>query len=514
MSPDQLDVGRFEGETTGGLRRLIVGSRWASHYHEPVSGHRLQRRAYEEIQFMNVTTDKDIEKGIEVREPAIAILDAELAVSSPERVLSWLQTRAKSTHNSTPEFDAQIEATLLARQDPLINLGLAQYGIEDRTLKALFESADPVHSPAVRLGVLSNEAIQKHQAYHTGNLIEALIGYKANVGEWLATLSNEELRALFKNPTLSDDFLIDFLEQKKGWNELDERRQLFVLKTLTTNARMSIRYESVIMDGYAEYKHSAVFSAAWDVAKTAPVKVEWCWVLSELWAHTAPSSSIEAPLEVAKRWFPDPADERVSEAELKSLESGYLGAFGQVRSQLARLAVRKSASGANLDKLLTYEDLPVRLAACRYGNLTADQIQAAVVRDPKFVFDQVVRNEALWRRLSSRETLKALAWNQPDPGSHMDAPNMYKYMEAEFRQKYPKWFEDEEAVDDDTLPITRGEFKEAIAEISGKIELTYPTLGTIQSSSLTVLARSGWLWWGLAVVLGISILELAIRLFR
>jgi hypothetical protein len=480
------------------------------------AGKSLTRAALRKEPIMSITTDKDIEKGIEVREPAITILDAELAVSSSERVLSWLQIRAKSAHNSTPEFDAQVEATLLARQDPLINLGLAQYGIEDRTLKTLFDSADPVHRTAVRLAVLSNEAIQKHQAYHTGNLIEALIGYKANVGEWLATLSNEELRALFKNPRLSDDFLIDFLAQKKGWNELDERKQLFVLKTLAQNPRLSARYKSIIMNGYAEYKHGAVFSAAWDLAKSAPVKIQWCWVLSELWSHTAPSSSIEAPLEVAKRWFPDPADERVSEAEQKSIESGYLGAFGQVRSQLARIAVDKSASGAKLDNLLTHEDLPVRLAACRYGNLTADQIQAAVVRDPKFVFDQVVRNEALWRRLPTRETLKALAWEQPDPGSHMDAPNMYKYMEAEFRQKYPQWFEgeDEEAVDADTLPVTQGEFKEAVADISRKIELTYPTLGTIQSSSLTVLARSGWLWWGLAVVLGISILELLIRVFR
>jgi hypothetical protein len=75
----------------------------------------------------------------------------------------------------------------------------------------------------------------------------------------------------------------------------------------------------------------------------------------------------------------------------------------------------------------------------------------------------------------------------------MDAPNMYKYMEAEIRQKYPQWFEgeEEEAVDDDTLPVTRGEFKEAVADISGKIELTYPTLGTIQSSGSVISNRPG-----------------------
>lgn len=456
--------------------------------------------------------DKDIERWIEVREPAITILGAELDASSSERVLSWLEARAKSAPTSTPQSDAQIEAMLLSRQDPLINLGLAQYGVEDQTIKTLFDSADGANKQAVRLAVLSNQALQKHQAHHTGDLIEALMGNKASIGEWLAGLSNEELRALFKNPTLSDHFLIDFLEQKKGWNELDEPRQLFALKTLAQNPRMSSQYQSVIMDGYAEYKHEAVFSAAWNLAKSAPVNIQWCWVLDTLWSHTTPSSLVKDPLEIANRWFPNPADERVNDAELKSIESGYLGAFGQVRSHLARLAVNKARSGVGLDNLLAHEDLAIRLAACRYGNLTAVQIEGAVLRDPKFVFDQLVRNEALWCRLPTRNILEALAWKQPDPGSYMDAPNMYKHMEAEFRGKHPNWFDDEnqETIDEELLPVTRSEFKEALAEIVDKIDGAHQMLGSIQSGSLTVILRSGWMWWGIAVLLGISIWKLLV----
>jgi hypothetical protein len=458
---------------------------------------RSSRPGAKEVAAIAITTDEDVENWIKVREPAFSVLEAQLAASSPDRVFAWLEARAGRAEDSHADADPHVEQALLARQDPLINLGLAQYGIEDETVKALFNSTDAAHRPALRLAVLSNQALATHQAYHTGKLIEALIGYHANVGEWLPGLSNEELWALFTNPTLEDNFLIDFLEQKTGWHEFDERRQIFVLRALAKNPRMTAHYDSVIMDGYAEYKHGAVFSAAWELAETVPVKIQWCWALYELFRHTAPDSMMEKPLEVAKRWVPDPADARAVTAEESSLESGYLGAFALLREEIARLALKGSASGAKLDDLLAHEDLAVRLAACRNGRLTEAQIAAAVERDPKFVFGAVVTNEWLWSRASTREILKDLAWKQPDPRSYMDAPNMYRHMEAEFRQKQPAWFKDEdqqpEPVDEDSLPVTRGELKEAVAELSGKIELTYPNLGTIQSAVLTLLARSGWL---------------------
>ena len=445
------------------------------------------------------------------------MLEAQLAASSADRVFAWLQTRAERPRDSPADTDPQVEKSLLARGDPLINLGLAQYGIEDDTVKTLFHSTEPAYRTALRLAVLSNQALATHQAYHTGNLIEALIGDRRNIGEWLTELSNEELRALLTNPTLDDNFLIDYLEQKVGWHELGERRQIFVLRALAKNPRMTAHYESITMDGYAEYKHSAVFSAAWQLAETAPVKIQWCWALYELFRHTTASSMLNKPLEVATRWFPDPADIKAVAAEASAQESGYLGAFALIRYELVRLAMETPSVGADLEGLLSHEDLALRLGACRYGRLTDGQINAAKARDPKFVFGEVVRNEWLWSRAATRETLKTLAWEQPDPRSYMDAPNLYRHQEAEFRRKQPGWFKDdiqEEPVDDDTLPATRGELKEAVAELVGKIELTYPNLGKIQGAVVVLLSRSGWFLWGLAVALAILLIEAFTRYSR
>jgi len=472
-----------------------------------------QRPADREFAISTATDEEDVEKWIEVREPAISVLEAQLAASTADRVFAWLEARAGRPKDSPSDTDPQVEKSLLARNDPLINLGLAQYGIEDDTVNTLFNSTDPVYRPALRLAVLSNQALVTQQAYHTGNLTEALIGQHRNASEWLPELSNEELWALFTNPTLDDDFLIDFLEQKTGWHELDERRQLFVLRALAKNPRMTARYDNLIMDGYAEYKHGAVFSAAWRLAETAPVTIQWCLALYGLFRQTTASSMMKEPLEVAKRWFPDPADAKVTAAEASRLESGNLGAFALLREEIARLALQGSSAGAKFDALLTHEDLPVRLAACQYGHLTEAQIAAAAARDPKFVFEAVVRNEWLWSRSATREVLKTLAWAQPDPRSYMDAPNMYRHMEAEFRRKQPAWFkdEDQEPVEEDSLPATRGELKEAVADLTGKIELTYPHVGTIQNTVLALLSRSRRLLWGLAAVLALLLIEAFMR---
>jgi hypothetical protein len=389
-------------------------------------------------------TDDGVLRRINVREPAIAVLEAELLASRPERVLEWLRSRANGDYTEKPIYDASLEKSLLGRNDPLINLGLAQFGIEDEILRSLFDSPASSQRSALRLAVLSNTTIRKHQPYHSGDLIAALTGTRGEVGPWLASLSDEELRALFLNPTLGNEFLLEFLERKKGWSDLSEPRQILTLYALANNPRMSERYKSITMDGYAEYSHDAVFTAAWNLAAVVPVKLHWCWVLTALYPKTLTSVSVEDPLALAKRWFPDPADEKVAAAEEKRLQDPDPGSFGYLRMEIARLAVRKNAVGTKLADLLNHEDLAIRLGACRYGNPDAEQIAAAAARDPKMAFASLVRNPALWRTGSTREILKKLAWDQPDPRSYMDSPNMYKHMEAQFRAEHPEWFEDED----------------------------------------------------------------------
>jgi hypothetical protein len=63
----------------------------------------------------------------------------------------------------------------------------------------------------------------------------------------------------------------------------------------------------------------------------------------------------------------------------------------------------------------------------------------------------------------------------------MDAPNVYRYLEAEHRKKNPQWLADEEEsekdpVDEDSLPVTSGELKHAVAEITGQVQLPFANI--------------------------------------
>jgi hypothetical protein len=308
--------------------------------------------------------------------------------------------------------------------------------------------------------------------------------------------------------------LIDFLETKKGWSELAESRQLLVLRTLAKNPRMWSVYDSVIMDGYAEYKHGAVFSAAWGLALTAPAHPMWCWVLSELFSKMrAGVGSVDEPLKVSQRWNPDPTNPSFVKAEESSASRGGLGPFAHVRQQLGRLALK---GAKDLPALLAHEDVAIRAAAYRYGAITPAQIEAAVARDPAYVFEQVVRNEWLWRRAPTRKVLKQLAWDQPDPSSYMDAPNMYRYLEADYRKTHPQWFADEEEagnepIDPDTLPVTHGELKQAVAEITGQIQLSFSNIANVEQNTLLLVVRSRWFAWGITLTLALVLYEVVFR---
>ena len=89
-----------------------------------------------------------------IRTPEIIMLEAQLAASSADQVWQWLRARAECNSEEISNSDEAFEAALLMRGDPLINLALAQYGVEGPTLVRLFESDDDTYRPALRLEVL------------------------------------------------------------------------------------------------------------------------------------------------------------------------------------------------------------------------------------------------------------------------------------------------------------------------------------------------------------------------
>jgi len=109
---------------------------------------------------------------------------------------------------------------------------------------------------------------------------------------------------------------------------------------------------------------------------------------------------MKEPLAVAKRWFPDPADAKVTAARHQHSNPGTWAplpaARGNSASRRTRLKRRRQARCPAHPR-----GLAVRLAACRYGCLTEPQIAARRGARSKFVFGEVVRNEWLWSRAAT-----------------------------------------------------------------------------------------------------------------
>ena len=435
------------------------------------------------------------------RDPKQVVLEAELAASSPERVRSWLETTAADIATLFAN-DEGIEQTLLHRNDPLINLSLARLSANPDILRALYTGAAKTNKP-IRLALLMNEVARRIGS--TG-MPDVLVERDEAVGGLLSDLDEEELLALFSNPELENDFLINFFEQKGPWQALDERRQQIALRALYKNSRLTTRYSGP-MDGYAEYLHDKVFSAAWELAGKLPPSIEWAASLCWLYEKLKPVGGVKEPLLLAARWIPDKTDAERLESEDKQLARGDLGPFARTRRGLARLAVHQAHTKEQRQALAAHEDPAVRAAYYFEGGLSADEMKAANERDFLLSFESLVWNPRAWRTKETRQVLHDMAWDSKrDPSAHMDSPNLYNARLERYKEEHPDWFKDEEELTEDeldkgALPLTTGEFATALEQINQSLFATNDLGRSTYVGLLTLLKRTAWLGWGIAVVL-------------
>jgi hypothetical protein len=435
------------------------------------------------------------------RDPKQVVLEAELVASSSERVRGWLETTAADKATLFAN-DEGIEQALLGRNDPLINLSLARFSANPDILRALYTGAGKTSKP-IRLALLMNEVARRIGS--TG-MPDVLVERDEAVGGLLSDLDEEELLALFSNPELENDFLINFFEQKGPWQALDERRQQIALRALYKNSRLTTRYSGP-MDGYAEYLHDKVFSAAWELAGKLPTSIDWAASLCWLYEKLKPVGGVKEPLLLAARWIPDKTDAKRLESEDKQLARGDLGPFARTRRGLARLAVHQAHTKEQRQALAAHEDPAVRSAYYFEGGLSADEMKAANERDFLLSFESLVWNPRAWCTKETRQVLHDMAWDSKrDPSAHMDSPNLYNARLERCKEEHPDWFKDEEEVAEDeqdsgALPLTSGEFATALEQINQSL-FTANDLGrSTYVGLLTLLKRTAWLGWGIALVL-------------
>lgn len=417
------------------------------------------------------------------------IVEAELLALPPETVRVRLIEYASQAKGYDPKYplDEEAEEALRLRLDPLIDLSLAQYGRYLNSIKPIFHCNPP--GSAVRLATLANRNFNNGFLSHfPSGLFE---DFEDQI-QWFVNAEKVELEALFSNPTLDDRFLRSVLEQEEEFAKVPEDRFRYIVSILAYNSRMSTERQLDYMDGQDEYNYDSVFDAAWTLADKVEPTSQWAHALSWLYANTLRKAPYKMkPLEIAKRWRPDPTNAEIMAKEVTEASPGFLSQYEMVRAGLARLA------GENNDRLLqdllTHEDRAFRAAAYIDYPLTQEMIDAAYEKDGEMAFQYSIGNEHLWRATDGRKMLRSLALivNEADGSGHLDASNQFRSTEAHMEKLHPDWFKDEpskpqnveDAVNPDDVPATRADLAQAFVLLKNEMD------------NNKVVKRLDWVFW-------------------
>src|SRR6266540_4320655 len=152
--------------------------------------------------------------------------EARLSVASPEEVVRELKRVAQKSRGELFGREA-IEALLVERNDRVINLGLASYGISTEVFSALYklglekpaDAADERYRRGLRIGCLANREVA-HWAF---DFPRRLIGPE-EIQRIVAAGDGAEAEALICNPSVSDRLLEELYERTGAFATLAEER--------------------------------------------------------------------------------------------------------------------------------------------------------------------------------------------------------------------------------------------------------------------------------------------------
>lgn len=296
--------------------------------------------------------------------------------SEPAYIFEWLsKNQVENPYWSDRE---ELELSLLDRNDPVINLGLALYGFENAVREQLYKEGDET----IRLAVLSSPIIKSD--FFNKKWITDLIP------ELLAEWNVENLWALFSNKHLHDDILVQLFERAAPFDSLDEEKWIILCNSAAQNDRLSTPYDDTYIDGFAYGSYHHVFTAAWRLFDKFPKSPQAAGVLSNIAENLIPDkpSGMDV-MRVIKKWNTGP--------DHKDADS-----FAWVRTYLCNLL-----SGSKFEALKDSNDFALRKAYYRYlYNPKPEQIKEGFEKDGTDYIDAALNNKYIFMKEDSRQALR------------------------------------------------------------------------------------------------------------
>ena len=373
----------------------------------------------------------------------------------------WISKRPikYSSTRGTPETppDAPVlEYLLFRRNDPQIDLLLAEFGRYRGVLERVFDRAG-ASTKAVACTNASLFVGRKLYGHAIDQSKEPLFWQLIKNG------SLAELRALCVNPDLSSGMYKGLLRSWVG-NETSkvsasfrtsDTRFMQIIGFLTGNPRLKIdrqhSHERHFLDGFAEYEYNELFNECWHLAEIVPVNEDWAQLLTRLYFNVLP---VYKPYEdlsaVLDRW-------RV-ENEDKYAETKFL------RQTIVAHYVSPTI------ETLKHEDEAYRSAF--YQTFDPDQEDFRSLDWIEWLnLDQqctveLFANEKIWQSQRGRKKLEGLLWDASREDSDLKKVGWFRQQEEDYRKQHPEWFRDDgEGPEDDF------DKEGAIKEFNSSLEL-------------------------------------------
>lgn len=341
-------------------------------------------------------------------ERAVAGIDVgRMLVTPATNVYDYLKTYAADGSESslwTP--NNELELGLLQRNDPLINLGLAQYAGEREVWRHVYKKAyqapkneqDRRYQRALRMACFANEL--------QGRFLSKLPGAHLDEGEIKALVASdeceEELAVLLCNRTVDPKFVVAVLKKEGVFEGLEDYKHLRLVHACAQNPLLTTdTSDEHGPDMYFREVQRAVIH----LLCKAPVNAHWLFNIHWLLGHLicgdsyTPEGSIEDALE---RWS------KIA-LENPKVERDYYGytdedCRDEVLCMMAALYGHyyEKKSGKN-DHIvvgdLNSPQLAYRCAAYASTKMSPQQVREAVTRDGSHAVLAIIRNDdLLWNK--------------------------------------------------------------------------------------------------------------------
>lgn len=325
---------------------------------------------------------------------AASIRQARIKASSPEAIAEYLC--ARSQEEILEDMD-ELDPYLANINSPLINIALAQYCGSEEVIENLYIKNR--NDRSIKVACLANQNIKLSS--RRSFPFSVFDFYEKNINEFFHK-DHILIDALFSNPSINEEFLLDFLNKKFGWDGVEESVTLKIAESLSRNKIYEKHKKTYLfVDGLFDddlrywYIHDKILHATVNLASHVPVNDDWASVLADIF-EKIPNQKIEIEgySVLLKRWRdPSPLDKKHSYIFFNKY--WVLSPYQRIRKMITIFADKDK----DLDKFRSRhsKNLVTRCASYQSADQSLFSVFWGLRRDRFLAHSHFVKNPKCWQ---------------------------------------------------------------------------------------------------------------------